>query len=154
MRSASAKPVTITVEDEQRVSGLLQIPSRPSACYVMAHGAGAGMTHPFMAGIAAGLSESRAGNRPRGCDRSIPPCSQACFVRRRQVIWRPHDFASTSSGASIGGARTDLSGIPHSFGGATFSEASRASLPSTNSDAVFARHSRPACGHEPSSKGR
>src|SRR5262249_13170591 len=27
------------------------------ACYVLAHGAGAGMTHPFMAAVAAGLGE-------------------------------------------------------------------------------------------------
>jgi len=45
------------VNDAQRVSGLLQAPPAARACYVLAHGAGAGMTHPFMAAIANGLAE-------------------------------------------------------------------------------------------------
>jgi predicted alpha/beta-hydrolase family hydrolase len=52
MMSASPQPVTIAVDDAQRVSGLLQAPPAARACYVMAHGAGAGMAHPFMASIA------------------------------------------------------------------------------------------------------
>ena len=39
-----------------RVSGLLQTPPRARACYVLAHGAGAGMNHPFMAAVAAELA--------------------------------------------------------------------------------------------------
>lgn len=38
------------------VSGLLLTPRRPRACYVFAHGAGAGMQHAFMTGIAEGLA--------------------------------------------------------------------------------------------------
>jgi predicted alpha/beta-hydrolase family hydrolase len=45
------------VNDAQRVSGLLQAPPDARACYVLAHGAGAGMAHPFMAAIADGLAE-------------------------------------------------------------------------------------------------
>jgi len=44
--------VTITVDDANRVSGLLQMPRDARACYVMAHGAGAGMAHPFMEAMA------------------------------------------------------------------------------------------------------
>src|SRR5687767_6410532 len=55
--SAQTQPVTITVSDDQRVSGLLHVPQEARACYVLAHGAGAGMTHPFMAAIADGLAE-------------------------------------------------------------------------------------------------
>jgi uncharacterized protein len=54
--SSDAKLITITVADAIRVSGLLQVPPRARACYVLAHGAGAGMTHPFMATVAAELS--------------------------------------------------------------------------------------------------
>jgi len=50
-------PVTIDVDATHIVSGLLQRPEQAWACYVLAHGAGAGMTHPFMAAVAAGLSE-------------------------------------------------------------------------------------------------
>src|SRR6266700_3041288 len=57
MMIANPEPVTIPVSDVQRVSGLFQSPSRARACYVLAHGAGAGMTHPFMAAIATGLAE-------------------------------------------------------------------------------------------------
>src|SRR6185437_12802266 len=51
-----AKPVTIPL-GEASVSGLLCAPPRLRACYVLAHGAGAGMNHPFMAAVAAGLAE-------------------------------------------------------------------------------------------------
>ena len=57
MTSAGPQPVTINVNDAQRVSGLLQAPSEARVCYVLAHGAGAGMAHPFMAAIANGLAE-------------------------------------------------------------------------------------------------
>jgi len=49
--------VTIAVDESRRVSGLLQAPDDARACYVFAHGAGAGMTHPFMAATAEGLAE-------------------------------------------------------------------------------------------------
>ena len=57
MTTASPKPLTIDIDDAQRVSGLLQAPSDARACYVLAHGAGAGMAHPFMAATANGLAE-------------------------------------------------------------------------------------------------
>src|SRR5262245_25729418 len=59
MRSpvTDAKPVTITIDDATRVSGLLQAPKDARACYVLAHGAGAGMKHPFMAAVASELAE-------------------------------------------------------------------------------------------------
>ncbi|HZO55702.1 MAG TPA: alpha/beta family hydrolase [Bryobacteraceae bacterium] len=52
-----AQPLSITVDDAHRVSGLLEAPRQARACYVLAHGAGAGMTHPFMAAVAEGLAE-------------------------------------------------------------------------------------------------
>jgi uncharacterized protein len=55
--AGNSQPVTIAVSDAQRVSGLLQTPEGARACYVLAHGAGAGMTHPFMGAIADGLAE-------------------------------------------------------------------------------------------------
>src|SRR6202158_6255565 len=51
------RPATINVDDTHRVSGLLQAPRGARACYVMAHGAGAGMAHPFMGTIANELAE-------------------------------------------------------------------------------------------------
>ncbi len=52
MASATPQPITFEVGDTERVSGLLQVPPGALACYVLAHGAGAGMAHPFMSAIA------------------------------------------------------------------------------------------------------
>ena len=49
--------VKITVDDARHVSGLLQVPEQARACFVLAHGAGAGMRHPFLAAVAAELAE-------------------------------------------------------------------------------------------------
>jgi predicted alpha/beta-hydrolase family hydrolase len=51
----TTRHITIEVDHSQSVTGLFQVPNHASACYVMAHGAGAGMTHPFMATVADGL---------------------------------------------------------------------------------------------------
>lgn len=48
------KPVSIEV-GTTRVSGLLVAPPSARACYVFAHGAGAGMTHAFMEAVAGDL---------------------------------------------------------------------------------------------------
>src|SRR4051812_1679701 len=56
MEPSKAETVTIAVGQAHTVSGLLWMPPRPRACYVLAHGAGAGMGHPFIQAIAAGLA--------------------------------------------------------------------------------------------------
>jgi uncharacterized protein len=57
MSSTHAEPITITGEHDIHVSGLLQTPPHPRACYVLAHGAGAGMNHRFLAAVAGELSQ-------------------------------------------------------------------------------------------------
>ena len=57
MKVYTAQSVSIAVDDTQRVSSLLQAPQNARACYVLAHGAGAGMAHPFMSAVADGLAE-------------------------------------------------------------------------------------------------
>ena len=54
---ASEQLVKITVDDARHVSGLLQVPEQARACFVLAHGAGAGLRHPFLAAVAAELAE-------------------------------------------------------------------------------------------------
>ena len=51
------QPLDITVDDGRRVSALLEVPKNARACLVLAHGAGAGMTHPFLADVAGELAE-------------------------------------------------------------------------------------------------
>jgi predicted alpha/beta-hydrolase family hydrolase len=54
--SATTQSISIDVGDNGTVSALLQSPPQARICYVMAHGAGAGMTHPFMQNLADALS--------------------------------------------------------------------------------------------------
>ena len=54
---ADVQAIDLEVEGAGRVSALLLAPASARACYVLAHGAGAGMTHPFMAAVATELAE-------------------------------------------------------------------------------------------------
>jgi uncharacterized protein len=49
--------LSFSVGDGLRVSARLELPTAARACYVLAHGAGAGMEHPFMSSVAAELAE-------------------------------------------------------------------------------------------------
>jgi predicted alpha/beta-hydrolase family hydrolase len=52
------RPKAVVIEvGAGRVSGLLFAPKGAQACYVFAHGAGAGMAHAFMTAVAEGLGE-------------------------------------------------------------------------------------------------
>ena len=55
--AADPSAVTVQVQDGLSVSGLLLAPPAARACYVLAHGAGAGMQHPSMQAVAAGLAQ-------------------------------------------------------------------------------------------------
>jgi len=86
--SAAAQPLTIVVDSGERVSGLLQAPMSARACYVMAHGAGAGMTHPFMASLANDLATRGVATlrfqfpyMERGSKRTDPPKLAQATVR-------------------------------------------------------------------------
>src|ERR1700742_2081856 len=56
MTVVSAEKLRIEAGSAGSVSALLTRPARASACFVFAHGAGAGMGHPFMETVAAGLA--------------------------------------------------------------------------------------------------
>jgi uncharacterized protein len=49
--------LTFAVQDGLRVSARLELPTTARACYVLAHGAGAGMDHPFMRATALELAQ-------------------------------------------------------------------------------------------------
>lgn len=49
----------IDVDASHRISGILAMPAQPFACFVFAHGAGAGMNHSFMAALSHALAERR-----------------------------------------------------------------------------------------------
>lgn len=84
----SRTAVRFEVTREIAVSGILQVPEKASACYVMAHGAGAGMTHPFMAAVADGLAERQVAtlryqfpSMERGSKRPDKPALAQATVR-------------------------------------------------------------------------
>lgn len=57
MNRSDAELFTLRVDGAHTVSGLLSAPPHPRACYVLAHGAGAGMFHPFMEAVATELAQ-------------------------------------------------------------------------------------------------
>ena len=57
MTAVNAQELVIETGNAGPVSGLLTRPPHARVCFVFAHGAGAGMTHSFMAKVAAGLGE-------------------------------------------------------------------------------------------------
>ena len=111
----SAKPVTIAVDPDVRVSGLLQSPAKPKACYVLAHGAGAGMAHPFMAAVAAGLERRGIATlryqfpyMERGSKRPDPPKLAHAAVRAAvgEAAKQLPDLPLVAGGKSFGGRMT------------------------------------------------
>lgn len=85
---SAARAVEITLPDGSTVSGLLQLADGARALYVFAHGAGAGMTHRFMAAFADGLAARGIAtlrfNFPameRGAKRPDPPALAQATVR-------------------------------------------------------------------------
>ena len=57
MTVLAPQPLKLHVDGSDAVSALLLRPAGAQACFVLAHGAGAGMTHEFMEQVAAGLCE-------------------------------------------------------------------------------------------------
>jgi predicted alpha/beta-hydrolase family hydrolase len=53
----TAQQLKLTLEKGASVSALLLRPENARACFVFAHGAGAGMSHPFMETVATGLRD-------------------------------------------------------------------------------------------------
>ena len=57
MTDEPSQALSIEVSGSGAVSALLTTPASAHAAYVLAHGAGAGMHHSFMAGVASGLAQ-------------------------------------------------------------------------------------------------
>ena len=56
MSAGIAERLTLAIDETRRVTALLQLPPAATACFVLAHGAGAGMDHPSMVAVAAELA--------------------------------------------------------------------------------------------------
>lgn len=115
MSGHDAEHETIQLDDGQTVSGLLQAPPKPLACLALAHGAGAGMGHPFLSAVAAGLAERGIATlryqflyMERGSKRPDPPriaqaAVRAAVLAARRLVPKVPLFAG---GKSFGGRMT------------------------------------------------
>jgi hypothetical protein len=113
--AAESQAVQIAVDDATRVSGILISPPQAMACYVVAHGAGAGMLHPFLEKLASDLAARQIAtlryNFPymekRG-KRPDPP--KVCHAAVRAAVAAAHALAPTlpllAGGKSFGGRMT------------------------------------------------
>lgn len=109
------EPVAIAVTDAIRVSGLMQLPPRSMACIVLAHGAGAGMAHPFMSAMADELAARGIATlryqfpyMERRSKRPDPPA--LCHATVRSAVVAAHHLAPGlplfAGGKSFGGRMT------------------------------------------------
>lgn len=113
-----AQAISLEIARGKSVSGLWQSPSEPKACLVLAHGAGAGMSHRSMAAIADGLEARSVATlryqfpyMERGGRRVDPPAVAHAVVR----------IAAAEAGRRAGSAPLFAGG--RSFGGRMTSQA-------------------------------
>jgi predicted alpha/beta-hydrolase family hydrolase len=115
MASASTEAITIAGDHDIHVSGLLQTPPQPRACYVLAHGAGAGMNHRFLGNVAAELSQRGIATlryqfpyMERDAKRPDPPHVAHAAVRAAvaAVLQALPGVALIAGGKSFGGRMT------------------------------------------------
>ncbi len=113
--TAGLQPISIPIGEGRRVSGLFQPALNGRACYVLAHGAGAGMEHPFLADLARGLAQRRIHTlryqfpyMELGSKRPDPPKLAQGTVRAAvvQVSSLVPDVALFAGGKSFGGRMT------------------------------------------------
>jgi uncharacterized protein len=107
---AGADAVKISVGNGLSVSGLLQRAPQARACFVLAHGAGAGMTHPFMANIAMGLA----------CRGISVLRFQFPYMEARSGRPDPPAVAQAAVRAAVNEAATLCPGMPLLAGGKSF----------------------------------
>lgn len=110
-----AEPVTISIPGADPVSGLWLSPPDPRACLVLAHGAGAGMTHRAMAATAEGLAARAIATlryqfpyMERGGKRVDPPPVAHAAVRAAvaEACRRAGELPLFAGGRSFGGRMT------------------------------------------------
>jgi uncharacterized protein len=109
------EPVTIAIDDKRQVSALLQVPQGARVCYLLAHGAGAGMLHPFMTAVADGLADRGIATlryqfpyMEQGSKRPDPPKLAQATVRAAvtEVSRLVPELSLVAGGKSFGGRMT------------------------------------------------
>ena len=115
MKATSAQKLDIDIGKAGSVSALLDQPPEARACFVFAHGAGAGMTHPFMETVAFGLGERDIATlryqfpyMEKGSKRPDPPAVAQAAVRAAvaEAGRRCPGLPLIAGGKSFGGRMT------------------------------------------------
>ncbi len=115
MKATSAQKLDIDIGKAGSVSALLDRPPEARACFVFAHGAGAGMTHPFMETVAFGLGERGIATlryqfpyMEKGSKRPDPPAVAQAAVRAAvaEAGRRCPGLPLIAGGKSFGGRMT------------------------------------------------
>jgi predicted alpha/beta-hydrolase family hydrolase len=115
MSERIAERLTLAIDETQHVSALLQLPPSATACFVFAHGAGAGMDHPSMAAVAAELAERSIATlrfqfpyMERGSRRPDPPplCHATVRAAVAEAARRAPKLPLIAGGRSFGGRMT------------------------------------------------
>jgi predicted alpha/beta-hydrolase family hydrolase len=111
--STGAQEITLSIDATHRVSALLIAPPDAFACYVLAHGAGAGMTHPSMQAVAVGLGERAIATlryqfpyMEQGAKRPDPPALCHATVRAAVAKAGELKLPLIAGGRSFGGRMT------------------------------------------------
>ena len=115
MKIASAQKLDIEIGKAGSVSALLDRPPQTRACFVFAHGAGAGMSHPSMEAVSAGLGERGVATlryqfpyMEKGSKRPDPPAVAQAAVRAAvaEAGRRCPGLPLIAGGKSFGGRMT------------------------------------------------
>ena len=115
MKIASAQKLDIEIGKAGSVSALLDRPPQTRACFVFAHGAGAGMSHPSMEAVSAGLGERGVATlryqfpyMEKGSKRPDPPAIAQAAVRAAvaEAGRRCTGLLLVAGGKSFGGRMT------------------------------------------------
>src|SRR5436305_13362984 len=115
MNAVSPQKIQIGPGNAGPVSALLVRAPSARACFVFAHGAGAGMTHPFMEQFAAGLCERGVATlryqfpyMEKGSKRPDPPAVAQATVRAAvaEAARRCPGLPLVAGGKSFGGRMT------------------------------------------------
>ena len=110
MNTVSPQQLKIEVDGADAVSALLLRPSSAQACFVFAHGAGAGMTHAFMEAVADGL-----------CERGIATLRyQFPYMEKGSKRPDPPGIAHAAVRAAVTEAARCCPGLPLIAGGKSF----------------------------------
>jgi uncharacterized protein len=106
----TAQNLKLDVENAASVSALLLRPENARACFVFAHGAGAGMSHPFMEMVATRL-----------CERGIATLRyQFPYMEKGSKRPDPPAFAHVAVRAAVAEAARCCAGLPLIAGGKSF----------------------------------